>query len=51
MFADAIKRKPKNKRTNLLSTATPSDLKTLNEKTKKNRGISNLTYKKVFGEN
>ncbi len=43
-------RKPKNKRTNLLSFTTPDQFKIINEKTKKNRGLSNLTYKRVFGE-
>jgi hypothetical protein len=43
-------RKPKNKRTNLLSSTTPDQLRIINEKTKKNRGLSNLTYHRVFGE-
>lgn len=43
-------RKPKNKRTNLLSSTSPEQLRTINEKTKKNRGLSNLTYERVFWE-
>ncbi len=43
-------RKPKIKRTNLLSSSTDETFKTMNEISKKQRGLSNLTYKKLFGE-
>lgn len=42
-------RKPKRKRTNLLSSATDDTFKIMNEISKKNRGISNLTHKNVYG--
>lgn len=47
---DKVLRKPKNKRTNLLSSATEKTFNTMNELTKKNRGLSNLTYKKLYRE-
>ena len=43
-------RKPKHARTNLLSKAGVKDIKVLNEKSKSSRGLSNLTYKRLFGE-
>lgn len=43
-------RKPKRNRTNLLSSANEKDIALLNSKTKRNRGLSNLNYKRVFGE-
>lgn len=45
-----VLRRPKNKRTNLLSSATDETFKTLNEITKKQRGLSNLTLKKMRRE-
>ncbi|WP_161568341.1 hypothetical protein [Anaerobacillus alkaliphilus] len=43
-------RKAKRERSKLLSTATPERLAIINEKSKKNGGLSNLTYERVFGE-
>lgn len=43
-------RKPKTQRSNLLYNASQEDLKLVNNLSKKNRGLSNLTYKRVFGE-
>lgn len=43
-------RRPKNKRTNLLPYATDETLKTLSEITKKQRELSNITLKKMRGE-
>lgn len=43
-------RKPKTKRSNLLASATSETLKIVNEKTKKNRSLSNITYGRLYGE-
>lgn len=47
---NSVSGKSKNKRTNLLSSATEETLKTVNEMTKKQRGLSNLTYKQLYRE-
>jgi penicillin-binding protein-related factor A (putative recombinase) len=38
------------KRSNLLSNTTPERLEMINDKSKKNGGLSNLTYGRAFGE-
>jgi hypothetical protein len=43
-------RKPRRKRTSLLSSATDETFKEMNELTKRNRGLSNLTYKDLDRE-
>jgi penicillin-binding protein-related factor A (putative recombinase) len=40
----------KGKRSNLFSSTTPERLEMINDKSKKNGGLSNLTYGRVFGE-
>lgn len=43
-------RTPKRKKSNLFSSTTPDRLRIINEKSKKNGGLSNLTYGRIFGE-
>ncbi|WP_027417683.1 hypothetical protein [Aneurinibacillus terranovensis] len=49
--AKNLKRKvTRGYRSNLLAKATPEQLRVANEMAKKSRGISNLTYRDVYGE-
>jgi hypothetical protein len=43
-------RKPKREKSNLFSSTTPERLEMINKKSKRNGGLSNLTYGRVFGK-
>lgn len=43
-------KKPKYKKTNLLSAATAEDIKIINQLTKNDRGLSSLTYQEIYSE-
>lgn len=47
---NVISRKQKREKTNLLASAQEETFKTMNELTKRNRGLSNLTYKDLRRE-
>ncbi|MBM0064794.1 hypothetical protein [Alkalicoccobacillus gibsonii] len=43
-------RKPKAKRSSLLSNTTPERLAKINKLSERDGGLSNLTYERVFGK-
>lgn len=48
--AKVTPRKPRVKRSNLISSMTTEDFKMMNENSKNVNGLSNLTYKQLYSE-
>ncbi|MFC7063954.1 hypothetical protein [Halobacillus seohaensis] len=44
------RRRPKTKRSNLYATTNPERMEMINKLSERNGGLSNLTYKQVYGE-
>lgn len=48
--AKVTPRKPRVKRSNLISSMTTEEFKMMNENSKNVNGLSNLTYKQLYSE-